>query len=38
MDANYIVMIVTFIIWGGLFGYLVSLDRKVKRLEQRHED
>jgi len=38
MDANYIVMIVTLIIWGGLFGYLVSIDRKVKRMERTHED
>jgi len=38
MDANYIVMIVMLIIWGGLFGYLWSIDRKVNRLEQTHED
>jgi len=34
MDANYIVMIVTLIIWMGLFLYLFSLDRKVKKLEK----
>ena len=33
MDANYIVMIVTLIIWLGIFLYLLSLDRKVHRLE-----
>ncbi len=34
MDANYIVMIVTLIIWIGLFLYLFSLDCKVKKLEK----
>jgi CcmD family protein len=33
MDANYIVMAVTLIIWLGIFLYLLSLDRKVSRLE-----
>jgi CcmD family protein len=37
MDTNYIVMIVTLIIWTGLFLYLFSLDRKVKKLEKRSE-
>ncbi len=32
MDANYVVMIVTLIIWIGIFLYLLSLDRKVKKL------
>jgi len=34
MSDNYIVMIVVLIIWVGIFGYLFSLDRKVKKLEQ----
>jgi CcmD family protein len=38
MDANYVVMAVTLIIWAGLFGYLISLDRKVNRLEKRNEN
>jgi CcmD family protein len=33
MDANYVVMIVVLIIWAGIFLYLFSLDRKVKKLE-----
>jgi len=37
MDANYIAMIVTLIIWCGIFFYLVSLDRKVNRLEKNRE-
>ena len=37
MDANYIVMIVILIIWIGLFLYLFTLDRKVRKLESRDE-
>ncbi|MCB0262268.1 MAG: CcmD family protein [Calditrichaeota bacterium] len=33
----YIVMIVTMIVWGGIFFYLMYLDRKVKNLEKRIE-
>jgi len=35
MDSNYIVLVVTLIIWVGLFFYLFSLDRKVKKLEEK---
>jgi len=37
MSANYVVMIVTLVIWFGLFMYLFSLDRKVTRLEKTDE-
>ncbi len=37
MDSNYVVMAVTLIIWIGLFLYLFSLDRKVKKLESKNE-
>jgi len=37
MDANYVVMAVTLVIWIGIFLYLVSLDNKVKKLEKRNE-
>ncbi len=33
----YIVMTVTLLIWGGLFFYLLYLDRKVKTLSERIE-
>lgn len=33
----YVVMIVTMIVWGGIFFYLMYLDRKVKNLEKRIE-
>jgi len=33
----YIVMIVTLLIWGGLFFYIFFLDRKVKALSERIE-
>ena len=35
MTSNYAVMAVTIIIWVGLFVYLLRLDRKVKRLEEK---
>jgi len=35
MDGNYIAMIVTLVIWVGLFWYLMRLDRRVKELEKR---
>jgi CcmD family protein len=35
MTSNYAVMAVTLIIWVGLFVYLLRLDRKVKRLEEK---
>lgn len=31
----YIVMVVTLIVWGGIFFYLLYLDRKVKYLKKR---
>ena len=31
------VMLVTLIVWVGLFLYLIKLDRAVKRLEQREK-
>lgn len=34
MNANYVVMAVTLIIWVGIFVYLVMIDRKTKRLEE----
>ncbi|HHI03585.1 MAG: CcmD family protein [Candidatus Zixiibacteriota bacterium] len=37
MNPNFVVMIVTLIIWVGLFLYLFSLDRKVTRLEKKSE-
>lgn len=35
MDGNYIVMAVTLVIWFGIFVYLLKLDNKVKKLEER---
>jgi CcmD family protein len=29
------IMLVTLIIWVGLFGYVFRVDRKVRRLEER---
>lgn len=33
----YIVMIVTLIVWGGVFFYLMYLDRKLKAIRERVE-
>ncbi len=35
MDGNYIAMIVTLVIWVGLFVYLMKLDKQVKKLEEK---
>lgn len=35
MSSNYVAMIVTLVIWVGVFFYLVRLDRKVKKLEKK---
>jgi CcmD family protein len=34
MTSNYVVMIVTLVIWVGVFLYLLRLDVKVKRLRK----
>ncbi|MEO6694081.1 MAG: CcmD family protein [Ignavibacteria bacterium] len=33
-NSMYIVMLIVFIIWIGIFGYIWTLDKKVKKLEQ----
>jgi CcmD family protein len=35
MTSNYVVMIVTLVIWIGVFLYLLRLDAKIKRLEKK---
>ena len=35
MDSNVIVMVVTLIIWVGVFFYLRNIDRKVSKLEDK---
>ncbi|HQY20287.1 MAG TPA: CcmD family protein [Ignavibacteria bacterium] len=32
-NSLYIVMLIVLIIWIGIFGYMRSLDKKVKKLE-----
>jgi CcmD family protein len=34
LSSNFVAMIVTLIIWIGVFIYLLRLDRKVSRLER----
>lgn len=33
MDGNIIAMLVTLVIWAGLFFFLFRLDRRVRKLE-----
>lgn len=33
MTSNYTVLAVTLVIWIGIFVYLLTLDRRTKRLE-----
>jgi CcmD family protein len=35
MDGNYIAMMVTLVIWIGLYIFLLRLDKRVKELEKR---
>jgi CcmD family protein len=35
MDGNYVAMIVTLVVWLGLFLYLMRLDKRVRELEKR---
>lgn len=35
MTSNCVVMIVTLVIWIGVFFYLLRLDAKIKRLEKK---
>ncbi|MEW6244782.1 MAG: CcmD family protein [Bacillota bacterium] len=35
MSDLYVVAVVTLISWLGIFGYLLSLDRKIRELEKR---
>ena len=35
MSSNYLVMIVTLLSWGGLFLYLLKLDRSLKHREKK---
>ena len=34
MDGNYVAMIVTLIVWIGLFVFLIRLDKRIKKLER----
>ena len=35
MDGNYVAMIVSLVVWAGLFMYLIRLDGRIKKLEKR---
>ncbi|MFZ2324645.1 MAG: CcmD family protein [Ignavibacteriaceae bacterium] len=33
-NAIYIVMIIVLIVWAGIFLYMLSLDKKIKKIEK----
>ncbi len=33
-NAIYIVMIIVLIVWAGIFGYMLSLDKRIKKVEK----
>ncbi|MEA1981770.1 MAG: CcmD family protein [candidate division Zixibacteria bacterium] len=35
MDGNYIALAVTLVVWFGLFYFMMSLDKSVKKLEEK---
>jgi len=35
MDGNYIAMIVTLVVWIGLFFFLMKLDKRVRKIEEK---
>ena len=35
MDGNYVAMLVTLVVWLGLFLYLMRLEKRVRKLEER---
>ncbi len=37
MDGNYVALIVTLVVWIGLFLYLMRLDKKVRRIEEKNK-
>jgi CcmD family protein len=35
MDGNYIALAVTLLVWIGLFSFVMRMDKRVKKLEER---
>jgi CcmD family protein len=35
MDGNYVALIVTLVVWIGVFVMILRLDRKVRKLEKK---
>lgn len=33
-NAIYIVMIIVLIVWAGVFSYMLSLDKRIKKVEK----
>ncbi len=37
-NAIYIVLIIVLIVWTGIFSYLLSLDKRLKKLEEEQKN
>ena len=35
MDGNYVALGVTLVVWIGIFFFVLSIDKKVKKLEEK---
>jgi CcmD family protein len=35
VDGNYVALMVTLVVWIGLFTFLLRLDKKVKKIEEK---
>jgi CcmD family protein len=35
MDGNYVTLIVTLAVWVGIFLFLIRLDKKVRKIEEK---
>lgn len=33
-NSIYIVMIIVLIVWAGIFSYMISLDKRIKKVEK----
>ncbi|HEY5125029.1 MAG TPA: CcmD family protein [Ignavibacteria bacterium] len=38
LNAMYVVLLITLIIWTGIFLYLFKIDRKISRIEKENKE
>ncbi|MFQ5498952.1 MAG: CcmD family protein [Candidatus Zixiibacteriota bacterium] len=37
MDGNYVAMVVTLVVWAGLFIAMIRVDKRIKKLEEKQK-